>query len=252
MQGLVGMDRSFCRDGRGWIRISAGMGEDVTKIPSLCTPLICWPNPWAAEWAGSRSSRTHQTRSRVQWLSSRCFSKIQTGFTFLIPAHPGSPGQRVVKRVCVQKRIRCVSLLCAGWWNAWLQRDPPRWAEGCAGPGRRLGSHWKGKINLDFTEARDSEWQWQQLGHMQLCTSLQTDNHHSVFYRLEWMPFLPPNQQLQSTEGRLKFLFHLYFWRFYRRCLLMATVKGVCLYVFVRKLMSAWRKLTTFYHITCK
>jgi len=31
----------------------------------------------------------------------------------------------------------------------------------------------KGKTNLDFTEARDSEWQWHQLGHMQICTSLQ-------------------------------------------------------------------------------
>ena len=30
-----------------------------------------------------------------------CFSKIQIGFTFLVPAHPGSPGQRAVKRVCV-------------------------------------------------------------------------------------------------------------------------------------------------------
>jgi len=33
---------------------------------------------------------------------------------------------------------------------------------------------------LDFTEARDSEWQWHQLGHMQVCTSLQTDNHAST------------------------------------------------------------------------
>jgi len=37
----------------------------------------------------------------------------------------------------------------------------------------------KGKTNLDFTEARDSEWQWHQLGYMQVCTSLQTDNHAS-------------------------------------------------------------------------
>jgi len=37
----------------------------------------------------------------------------------------------------------------------------------------------RGKANLDFTEARDSEWQWHQLGHM-LCTSLQTDNHASI------------------------------------------------------------------------
>ena len=41
-------------------------------------------------------------------------------------------------------------------------------------------SHQKGKTNLDFTEARDSEWQWHQLGHMHVCTSLQTDNHAST------------------------------------------------------------------------
>ena len=38
----------------------------------------------------------------------------------------------------------------------------------------------KGKTNLDFTEARDSEWQWHQLGHMQVCTSLQADTHAST------------------------------------------------------------------------
>ena len=38
----------------------------------------------------------------------------------------------------------------------------------------------KGKPNLDFTEARDSEWQWHLLGHMQVCTSLQSDNHPST------------------------------------------------------------------------
>jgi len=42
-------------------------------------------------------------------------------------------------------------------------------------------SHYqKGKTNLDFTEARDSEWQWHQLNHMQVHTSLQTDNHAST------------------------------------------------------------------------
>jgi len=34
-------------------------------------------------------------------LTVSCFSKIQIGFAFLVPAHPGSPGQRAVKRVCV-------------------------------------------------------------------------------------------------------------------------------------------------------
>ena len=43
-----------------------------------------------------------------------------------------------------------------------------------------VGRYQKGKTNLDSTEARDSEWQWHQLGHMQVCTSLQTDNHAST------------------------------------------------------------------------
>jgi len=38
----------------------------------------------------------------------------------------------------------------------------------------------KGKTNLDFTEARDSEWQWHQLGHIQVCISLQTNSHAST------------------------------------------------------------------------
>ena len=40
----------------------------------------------------------------------------------------------------------------------------------------RVSRYQEGKTNLDFTEARDSEWQWHQLGHMQVCTLLQTDN----------------------------------------------------------------------------
>jgi len=44
----------------------------------------------------------------------------------------------------------------------------------------RVGQYQKGKTSLDFTEARDSEWQRHQLGHMQVCTSLQTDNHAST------------------------------------------------------------------------
>ena len=37
-------------------------------------------------------------------LTISCSSKIQIGFTFLVPADPGSPGQRAVKRVCVWLR----------------------------------------------------------------------------------------------------------------------------------------------------
>ena len=44
----------------------------------------------------------------------------------------------------------------------------------------RVVRYQRGKTNLDFTAARDSEWQWHQLGHMQVCTLLQTDNHTST------------------------------------------------------------------------
>ena len=69
----------------------------------------------------------------------------------------------------------------------------------------RVSQYQKGKTNLDFTEARDSEWQWHQLGHMQVCTSIQTDNHPYQHPTAQFftgrMPFLLPNQQRQSTEG---------------------------------------------------
>jgi len=68
----------------------------------------------------------------------------------------------------------------------------------------RVSRYQKGKTNLNFTEARDSEWQWHQLGRMQVSISLQTDNHAStppLSFFTDRMPFLPPNQQRQSTEG---------------------------------------------------
>jgi len=58
---------------------------------------------------------------------------------------------------------------------------------GCAGT-RKV------KPNLDFTEARDSEWQWHQLGHMQVCSRQITTPapHHSVFYRPDALPATQP------------------------------------------------------------
>jgi len=65
----------------------------------------------------------------------------------------------------------------------------------------------KGKTNLDFTEARDIEWQWHQLGSMQVCTLLHTGNHTStppLCFFTGRMPFLPPNQQCQNTDTTKK------------------------------------------------
>ena len=43
----------------------------------------------------------HMAQLMLLPLTVSCFSKIQIGFTFLVPAHPGSPGQRAVKWACV-------------------------------------------------------------------------------------------------------------------------------------------------------
>jgi len=50
----------------------------------------------------------------------------------------------------------------------------------------------KVETNVDFTETRDSEWQWHQLGRMQVYMLLQTDNHASTpplsFFRPDALP----------------------------------------------------------------
>ena len=54
-----------------------------------------------------RGADLHVAQMMQLPLTVSCFSKIQIDFTFLVPAYPGSPGQRAVKRVCV-----CVVVLC--------------------------------------------------------------------------------------------------------------------------------------------
>jgi len=48
-----------------------------------------------------RGADLHMAQLMQVPLTVSCFSKIQIGFTFLVPAHPGSPGKRAIKRVCV-------------------------------------------------------------------------------------------------------------------------------------------------------
>ena len=55
-----------------------------------------------------RGAVLHMVQPMPLPLTVSCFTKIQIGFTFPVLAHPGSPGQRAIKRVCV-----CVSYLCA-------------------------------------------------------------------------------------------------------------------------------------------
>ena len=67
-------------------------------------------------------------------LTVSCFSKIQIGFAFLVPAHPGGPGKRAFKRVCVCVSSKpCSSMgvqtLSAGdstsWQNCSFRMDSP-------------------------------------------------------------------------------------------------------------------------------
>jgi len=59
-----------------------------------------------------------------------------------------------------------------------------------------MSRYQKGKTNLDFTEARDSEWQWHHLGHMQVSTLLQSDDHASTpplsFLQADALPATQP------------------------------------------------------------
>jgi len=62
----------------------------------------------------------------------------------------------------------------------------------------------KGKTNLDFTEARDSEWQWHQPGRMHVCTLLQTDNHAStpsLSFLLAGCPSFCPTNSVKALKA---------------------------------------------------
>jgi len=64
----------------------------------------------------------------------------------------------------------------------------------------------KGKTNLYFSEARDSEWQWHQQGHMQVCTALQTDNHASsppLSFLPAGCPFCCPINSVKALQANM-------------------------------------------------
>ena len=79
------------------------------------------------------SADLHMAQLMPLPLTVSCFSKIQIGFTFLVPAHPGSPGKRAVKRVylcvCVSVRLSSVPLIDSSssmrcvfcWVSSWQE-----------------------------------------------------------------------------------------------------------------------------------
>ena len=68
----------------------------------------------------------------------------------------------------------------------------------------RVGRYQKGKTNLDFIEAKDSSGSgisWAICKSAPRCRQITTPAHHHSSFFTGRMPFLPPNQQRQSTEG---------------------------------------------------
>ena len=147
---------------------------------ALRTLLWEFSKPYITVTVNRVSSTANGHKNMCNYISLK-----RTG-TFLLMAHLGSPEKKAIKRVCVHVHWYFYAKFnfSAGGVSLWylnyyyyyyytclthLFPEHPGWA------GTR-----KEKTDPDFTEARDSEWQWHQLGHMQVCISLQTDNHISI------------------------------------------------------------------------
>ena len=108
----------------------------------------------------SRKIQTYQVQPRICVLFILCL-------TWTVNANSLKQNIIVIKEIC-------------SWLSPFCKHTPTHQFNGPFSGTTQVSRYQKGEINLDFTEARDSEWQWHQLGHMQVCTSLQTDNHAST------------------------------------------------------------------------
>jgi len=85
-----------------------GRQEGHPACKKLSDGVLAWLSVISLE----RGADLHMVQLMPLPLAVSDFSKIQIGFTFLVPAHPGSPGKRAVKRVCVRARTAgCIQWL---------------------------------------------------------------------------------------------------------------------------------------------
>ena len=71
-----------------------GGRKGIWPVKKLSGGVLVWLSAWS-------EVQTCMSQLMPLPLTVSCFSKIQIGFTFLVLAHPGRPGQRAVKRMCV-------------------------------------------------------------------------------------------------------------------------------------------------------
>ena len=124
----------------------------------------------------------------------------------------------------------------------------------------QVNRYQKVKTNLDFTEARDSEWQWHQLGHMQVCTSLQTDNHastSSLCFLQAGCPSCCPTNSIKTPKAHT-FYIHTRFFQSYDcwqetigACQMLTYLKVCYLFLNCTDLCRCQAKATQL-HLHCK
>jgi len=140
-------------------------------------------------------------------LTVSCFSKIQIGFmvpfwyrlTRVVPEKGPLNGCVCGSELVKQNKCqRCIYFTHTHPFNGPISGTT------------RVSRYQKGKTKLDFTEARDSEWQWHQPGHMQVCTLLQTDNHAntpSLCFLQAGCPSCRPTNSVKALKAVI--LFHV-------------------------------------------
>jgi len=138
---------------------------------------------WTGEWITFDGSRTTElnvsavTSTMQNWLGAASSLPRQdwaAAATKLLRRYAGN--ERIVKLVRNSSANKQTTLsIHRGNIHTYIQPF-----NGPFSGTTQVSRYQKGKTNLAFTEARDSEWPWHQLGHMQVCTSLETDNRAST------------------------------------------------------------------------
>jgi len=125
-------------------------------------------------------------------LTVSCFSKVQIGFTFLVPAHPGSPGKRAVKRVCLSIYLLVYLLPCCCIFR---QRSPAvhRVITHYACPWPLIATRWFICLYVDV-----------------MPTEVFTDGFHLVVFGPEWIALscVCFNRRLAITSNTIKGIYN--------------------------------------------
>jgi len=105
---------------------------------------------------------------------ANCIGTLSERSPYFAASRPTQPSAEWEMSIGQSPVMVCSWTIKAGWLVTDTHTHP---FNGPLSRTTRVSQYQKRKTNLDFTGARDSEWQWHQLGHMQVCTSLQTVNN---------------------------------------------------------------------------